>query len=104
MSGISSIDRPISPRFLAQVLEALQVASSIGFWESATKTMPSTPLRTSLPRGVVEDLAGDGVELQTGLESADDADVDGKQIKEERSVGFRLRLTISPRLCGEVLA
>src|SRR5258706_13951079 len=44
-----------------------------------------------LARGVVEALAGVGVELEGGPEPADDAGVDGEQIKKARSVCFRLQ-------------
>src|SRR5205814_444900 len=36
-------------------------------------------------------LAGDGVELEAGLEATDDADVDGEEIEKERAVGFGLQ-------------
>ena len=42
------------------------------------------------PRGVVEDLAGDGVELQADLHPADDAHVEGQEVEEERAVRLGL--------------
>src|SRR4029077_8702580 len=44
-----------------------------------------------LARCVVENLAGDGVELEPGLESADHADIDREQIQEQRAVSLRLQ-------------
>ena len=42
-----------------------------------------------LARGVVEDLAGNGVEVKARLEAAHGAEVEREEVEEERAVGFR---------------
>ncbi len=50
--------------------------------------MPSTPLQDEFAAGVVEDLSGDGVEVNARLESANRAQVEGQEVEEQGS--FRL--------------
>src|SRR5262249_25683598 len=47
-------------------------------------------LQNELARRVVEDLSGNGVELDSGLESADDADVEGQKVEKQGSIRFGL--------------
>ena len=61
---------------LAQVLEALDVRVEHRHLRVGDEHDPVDALEHELARGVVEDLAGDGVELEAGLEAADHADVD----------------------------
>ena len=75
---------------LAQVLEALDVRVEHRLLRVGDEDDAVDALEHELAGGVVEDLAGDGVELQAGLESADDADVDRQEVEEERAVGLRL--------------
>src|SRR5215470_14332848 len=46
-------------------------------------------LQDELAACVVENLAGDGVEVKSSLESADGAQVQRQKIKEKSAVGFR---------------
>jgi hypothetical protein len=47
MGSVSRVS-PISLMFSSRLRNESTLACSIGFWESATNTMPSTPLSTSL--------------------------------------------------------
>src|SRR5262249_54742022 len=59
------------------------------------------PLQDQLPAGVVEDLAGDGVEVEAGGEAADGAEVERQEVEEERAVGLgRQRDHLALRLRG----
>ena len=89
-SGISSSLIPISARFVPQVGERLDVgvlhrALRVGDEHDAVDA-----LEHELARRVVEDLAGNRVELDAGLESADHPDVEGQQVEEERPVRLGL--------------
>src|SRR5262249_60552200 len=64
-------------------------------------------LQDQLPGGVVEDLAGDGVEVEARLEPAHGAELEGEEVEEERAVGLgregdelalrvRVRLVVDP--------
>src|SRR4051794_3857219 len=46
------------------------------------------PLEDQLAAGVVEHLAGDGVEVEAGGEAADAPEVERQEVEEERAVGF----------------
>ena len=76
---------------LAEVLQTLHVRLQhrhlgVGHEDDAVNA-----LEHELAGGVVEDLSRDCVELQAGLEPADDADVDGQQVEEEGAVGLRFQ-------------
>jgi hypothetical protein len=49
---------------------------------------PVRPLEHELPRRVVIDLSGNGVELQLGAHPADLAEIEGEKVEEERAVGL----------------
>jgi hypothetical protein len=75
---------------LPEVLEALDVriahrALRVGHEDDAVDA-----LQDELARRVVEDLAGNGVQLQAGLEAANDADVEGEEVEKERPVRLGL--------------
>ncbi len=45
-------------------------------------------LEDELAAGVVEDLPGDGVEVEAGREAADRTEIERQEVEEERAVGF----------------
>ena len=75
----------------AEVLEALEVRVEHRRLRVGDEDDAVDAFEDELARRVVEDLAGDRVELQARLESADDADVDRQQVEEERAVGLGLQ-------------
>ena len=72
-------------------MEALDVRVEHGRLRVGHEDDPVDALEHELARRVVEDLAGDRVELQARLEAADHADVDRQKVKEKRPVGLRLQ-------------
>jgi hypothetical protein len=73
-----------------QVLEALDVRVEHRQLRVGDEDDAVDAFQHQLARRVVEDLAGDRVELEARLEAADDADVDRQEIEEEGAVGLGL--------------
>ena len=67
---------------------ASTLASMRSTWLSATKIDAVHALQDQLAAGVVEDLAGHGVEVEAGLEAAHRAELEGQEVEEERAVGL----------------
>ncbi len=61
---------------------------------------PSTPLRMSFARCVVEDLPRHGVEMETSLESADIAELERQEVEKQRSIGLRRQRNELPLSVG----
>ena len=81
---------PISARFTLRLLMDSRLASSMTRLGVGDEHHAVHRLQHQLAGRVVEDLAGDGVELEPDLHPADDPDVEGKQVEEERAVGLGL--------------
>src|SRR5581483_2048080 len=70
-----------------QVVEALHVLGHFFVLGIGDKHDPIHAAEHKLPRGVVDDLAGDGVKLELGLETFDRHRLDGQEVEEQRAVG-----------------
>ena len=76
---------------LAEVLRRLsRFGSPIGPLGVGDEDDAVDALEDELPGRVVEDLSRNRVELEAGLEAADDADVEREEVEEERPVGLGL--------------
>jgi hypothetical protein len=76
--------------------------------ESATKTTPSTPPQHQLARGVIEHLTRHGIEMESGLESANLAQRKRKEVKEKSALclgsqGDHLSLAVRVRFFVNIL-
>jgi hypothetical protein len=76
---------------LLQVAERLDVGVEGRGLAIGDEDDPIHPLEHELAGGVVEDLAGDGVELQPDLHAADDPHVERQQVEEQGAVGLGLQ-------------
>src|SRR5437762_11029353 len=74
----------------AQIDHALDIGVFHGPLGVADEDDAVHALQDELAGGVVEDLAGDGVELDPRLEASDDADVEGEEVEKEGPVRLRL--------------
>jgi hypothetical protein len=72
----------------AQVLDRLHVGFHALDLAVADEDHPVDTLEDELARGVVEDLARDGVEVEAGLESADLAEAQRQEVEEEGPLGL----------------
>jgi len=73
-----------------QALEALDIRLTHGSLGIGDKDQAVHTLQNEFSCGVVENLSGDGVELESRLESTDRAHLDGEQIEEQSTVGLGL--------------
>ena len=74
----------------AQVGETLPVLVHLADFTVGHEHDRVGALEHQLAGGVVEHLAGHGVEQEAGLEPHDLAEIEGKQVEEQRPVGLRL--------------
>ena len=79
---------PLLGRFTRRFSIDSSFASTRVSYGVGAKTTPSTPLEDEPAAGVVEDLAGNGVQVEARLEAADLAQRQGKEVEK----GVRSRL------------
>ena len=89
-SGTRSSVRPISRRLSSRLRSDSTFASSAASWRVGHEDDAVHAAQHQLAGGVVEDLAGHRVELDADPHAADDADLEGQQVEEERAVGVGL--------------
>src|SRR3989338_8001186 len=71
-----------------EVAEALEVGLHAGGLRVGDENHAVHALQDQLARGVVEHLAGDGVEVEARAEAADLAQVEGQKVEEQGAVGL----------------
>ena len=74
---------------LAQVIERFEIGVEALFLGIRDKDNSIGALENQAAAGFVKDLAGNGVKVKAGLESADGAEVERKKIEEKSAIGFR---------------
>src|SRR5258708_1897296 len=72
-----------------EVLQRLDVCLHARFLRVGHEDDSVDTLQNELPRGIVEHLPRHGVKVEAGLEAADRAEIEGKKVEEQRTVGFR---------------
>src|SRR5512138_195056 len=80
---------PLLGEVHAQVLDRLDVRLHALDLRVGDEDDPVHALQDQLPAGVVEDLAGDRVEVEARLEAADLAEREREEVEEERALGLR---------------
>ena len=74
---------------LAKVFEGLEVGIEAFLLRVGDEDDSVSPFQDEFAAGFVEDLAGDGVEMQARFEAADGAQIERKEVKEQRAVSLR---------------
>src|SRR5215472_14618917 len=71
-----------------QVLERFDVGVHALFLRIGDENNPIHAAQDELAAGVVEDLSGNGVEVDAGLEAAHRAKIEGQEVEEQRALGL----------------
>ena len=106
--GISPGSISLASQVLLQVGQRVQVRVQRRLLAVGHEHDAVGALQHQLPGRVVEDLAGDGVELDARLHAPDGAEVDGQEVEEQGAVGLRgqgqhLSLVLDRRLLVDPL-
>src|SRR5207237_10499567 len=81
--------RPLSFQVVFQIQQRLDIGIDGSVLTVSDEDDTVSALEHELPRRVVVDLTGHGVELQLRSHTADFSDVEGEEVEEERAIGLR---------------